>query len=70
MSNYAEVNDKNVVVQIFQTTNLSLIENLKKLKPNFLFIETEFFGDAYLYKYVDGSIIFDPNGKPTPNNVS
>jgi hypothetical protein len=44
-----------------------VLEYLKTTKPTSLFVLTEYFGDAYLYKYVDGVIVYDPNGKPSPD---
>jgi hypothetical protein len=67
MPKYAEVDPTGLVVQMLEFSDPKILEFLQTTKPGSLFIETEYFGDAYYYKYVNGEIVYDPNGKPSPN---
>jgi hypothetical protein len=67
MPRYAEVDSNGLVVQMLDFSSPQVLEYLKTTKPTSLFVLTEYFGDAYLYKYVDGVIVYDPNGKPSPD---
>jgi hypothetical protein len=67
MPRYAEVDSNGLVVQMLDFSSPQVLEYLQTTKPTSLFVLTEYFGDAYLYKYVDGVIVYDPNGKPSPD---
>jgi hypothetical protein len=61
---YAQITN-NTIKQLFFITNPDHLEDIQDLNPDDLFVETEHFGDADQFLYVDGRVITKPSTIPT-----
>jgi hypothetical protein len=61
---YAQITN-NKVAQLFFTPDAEHLQGIQELNPNDLFVETEHFGDADNFLYIDGRVVIKPSTAPT-----
>lgn len=67
MPYYAQVSAQGEIKQMFYQMDNRVMPDMQKDNPTDLFIETEYFGDADCFKYIDGQIV--PFEKPVDNRT-